>query len=346
MDTVNIGIIGVNGFGKRHVKTISGMANARVAAVCDVDRTAVEAVGAEFGVTGRFTDYRDMVALDGLDAVVIAAPHFLHHPMCMAALNAGKHVLCEKPFTTSPAHARQIVDLAKQSGKVLTVDYNMRLYNEAKVLKQFVESGELGEVYLSKVIYVERRTGFMFDPNTTWRVQKAKAGGGIFIGRGCHAMDLILFLLGFPKLKSMSMTCFNKLAHLEVEDTAVGTLMLENGNVITIETTYVQHLPLHKVGWNIELYGTRGGAVYAQWDYKDTTLAVGRCDMATGQWTDLLADFRADGAAYPASIMDDFVESIRAGRAPFVKPEEAYRVTQLLSAGYESAASGAPVPLT
>jgi predicted dehydrogenase len=345
---VNVGVIGLRGYGEHHLQECRAHPNGRVLAVCDSDRALAEAAAREHSAAaGAFTDYREMLKLGELDAVAIAAPHFLHRPMMLAALAAGKHVLCEKPFTTRGRHAAEAVRLARRKGLVLSCNYSRRLTPPVGALRKLVADGALGEVYHARARWLARWTGFLFAPETTWRTSRARAGGGILIGRGCHLVDAVLYMLGFPRARKVFAIC-HRLAGLEVEDLACLTLTLETGASIEIEASYVLHGPEVQGGDDIQyaLYGTRAGAAFRSAP-GGGSLSAGSCDLATGRWQPLEAAGLPEASPGPAArtVMADFLDSIAGGREPLVTGEQAAAVIRIIEAGYRSAATRRAVDL-
>jgi predicted dehydrogenase len=346
---VNVGVIGLLGYGEWHLRECQAHPGARVLAVCDSDRARAEAVAAKCSApAGAFTDYRRMLRLPELDAVAIAAPHFLHHPMMMAALRSGKHVLCEKPFTTRARHAAAAVRLARRKGLVLSCNYSRRLTPPVAALRKLVADGTLGEVYRARARWPACWTGFMFSKETGWRTDRAKAGGGILIGRGCHLLDALLYALGFPPVRRVFASVHNRLTGFEVEDLASLALVLEGGTTVEIDASYVLHDPEARGGDYIQyaLHGTRAGVAYRSGPGEES-FSVGSCDLATGRWQPRqTAGLPAPPAGPPPrTVMADFLDSIIGGREPLVTGEQAAMVIGIIEAGYRSARTGRAVEL-
>lgn len=345
---VNLGIIGVRGWGDVHLRDAKIVSQARMLAVCDADESAARASAGKYGIPHVFTDYHQMLELDDLDAVIIAAPHYLHHPMALAALRAGKHVLCEKPFTTSARHADELVLVAQSAGVTLACDYNLRLTCGVRGLRQLVSDGALGEVYYAKTRLMARWTNFMFSEQTNWRVSKEKAGGGILIGRGCHMMDAMLYILGHPPVRSVFASCHNRLAGFEVEDLATVTLDLDGGGTVNVEVSYVLHEPDEADQFYYAVYGTEGGACFrnpAPGGEEGGAFKAGRCDLKTGTWNDITVPSMPEPGPSCKTLLGDFVESVVSARLPLATGGQAALVTRLIESGYESARTGTAVSI-
>jgi len=343
---LQLGIVGIQGFGRSYLSVLKNLPDATVAALCDLNEAAAKNLAAEFEVPSVFQDYAELLRCHSLDAVLIATPHFLHYPMTMDALRAGKHVFCEKPLALRASEAREMVTEAKRRGLVLSCHYNQRQATGVKALKHIVETGMIGRAYHVDARWMARWTRFMFDAEKTWRVRGDKAGGGILIGRGSHLIDAVLYLLGKPRVTAVHASIHNRLARLDVEDFAAVTLKLEDGCIVHIECSYVLHEPQFKESIEYHIYGDQGGAVYSNIDF-NTQLKVGTCDLTNGNWSDLtpqldMAGIEREG---PTSILADFVAAVATRRSPLVSGDDAAYITELIEAGYASAHSRSEIKL-
>src|ERR1039458_3331854 len=215
-----LGIVGLQGFGGSYFQLVRDRTDVAITAVCDNNPAACKAVRSESSIRRIYSDFRELVCDPEVDAVCIATPHFLHHPMALAALKAGKHVFCEKPLTITAIHADELVAAAHAAGRVLTCHYNQRVTPHIKSLRQAIRQKLLGSIYQINACWMARHTKFMFDDNTNWRQSRAKSGGGILIGRGSHLIDAALHLLDFPRIETICATATNRLTRYEVDDFA------------------------------------------------------------------------------------------------------------------------------
>lgn len=341
-----IGIIGLQGYGRTYFKQIAEMPFARVAAVSDVSEKALSQVADAEGIGTRYLDYREMLKDSAVNVVFVATPHYLHHQMTIDALNAGKHVFCEKPLAMNAAQADEMAALAREKGLLLGCHYNRRQSPAVKMLMDLNRKGAFGEVYQLNVKWMARFTQFMFAANSSWRVQKAKAGGGILIGRGSHMIDAALYILGMPKIRSISAQISNRLCGFEVDDYAMVLLRLENGAAIHVECSYENHIPQYEEKIEYQLFGTGAGAYSLQQDGQ-TQFFAGRCEFPGNRWTDLGAEIREQDYldAYPQSIVRDFMEAVRDGREPLINGESGAYITTILDAAYRSSAEGREIVL-
>ncbi len=189
---LNAGVIGTGFIGPAHVEALRRL-GVRVAALCDLPDRA-RAMADKLGIDEAFGDHRQMLRSASVDAVHIASPNRFHHEMALAALRAGKHVICEKPLAMNTRETAQIVKLARISGKVFAVNYNVRFYPAVLALRQMVARGELGEIVHVNGSYLQ---DWLFkDTDYNWRLLP-KEGGKLraVADIGTHWMDAVSFIL-------------------------------------------------------------------------------------------------------------------------------------------------------
>ena len=271
LEKIKVGIIGAGSISQSHIQGYKALANVEIYAVCDINGNRAEKCAKAHGIAHVFTDYNEMLKLEELDAVSVCTWNSVHAPATIAALRAGKHVLCEKPMALNTVEALEMEKVSKETGKVLMIGFVRRFGNDSRILRDFIDSGAMGDIYYAKASYL-RRAGF---PGG-WFGDKDRAGGGPLIDLGVHVIDLVRFLLEKPKALSVSGVTFNKLGardHIKqqkdyvasemadifnVEDMAVAMIHFDNGAVLSLETSYSLHLK-EDTG-NIELFGTKSGA--------------------------------------------------------------------------------------
>ena len=316
---------------------INKISDARVAAVCDTNTEVLQRVADAQGVEKRYAHYRDMLTDEDINAVFIATPHFLHYRMTLDALHAGKHVFCEKPLAMNAAEADEMAALAREKGLKLTCHYNRRQSTAVKALLDANRRGLFGDVYAMNVKWMARYTAFMFAENSTWRIQKEKAGGGILIGRGSHMIDAALYILGRPKIETVNAVVSSRLTGFEVDDYAMVMLKLQNGSVLHVECSYENNIPQYGEKIEYQIFGTKAGAYALQQDGK-ASLQTGYCAFPQNSWIDLSTQVcEADYAdAYPLSIIHDFVKALREDREPLITGEDGAYITTILDAAYRS----------
>lgn len=273
-DRVRVGVIGL-GIGRHHVHGYATCEQAELIAVCDLDPSRIKRLtqdverrwGTRVEVPHTFKDYHEMLALGELDAVSVALPNWLHAPVTLDALRAGKHVLVEKPMALNAQEAQQMKEAAEEAGLKLMVQFNYRFTPPAQVMKRYVENGETGEIYFARTGWHRNRGIPKFG---SWFGQRAKAGGGPLIDLGVHRLDLALWLMGHPKPVSVCGATYDHIGSrlaaeqrkdFDVEDLAVAFIRLENGATIILEVSWASNSERREDMFTA-LYGTKGGMIH------------------------------------------------------------------------------------
>jgi predicted dehydrogenase len=342
---IGIGIIGSGGIAQgAHLPAYKALVDedVRVIAVADVRRETAEQAAKKFEVPHLYEDYRELLKRDDIDAVSVCTPNFMHKRPTIDALEAGKHVLVEKPLAINAAEGREMVAAARRTGKKLQAGLNNRFGSGPQALKRFIEAGELGDVYYARSQALRRR-GI-----PSWGVftQKDKQGGGPLIDIGVHILDLTLWLMGHPKPVAASGQTYTKFGKREgvlglmgqwdtksftVEDFGVGFVRFENGATLTLETSFAANL--EKEIFNCELFGTEGGC----------SLSPLRLYFERNQTLiDATPVFLPQVHTHQAEIKS-FIEAIRDDTEPPVTAEQGLMVTEILDAIYRSADEGREV---
>jgi len=194
MSKIRVGIVGCGGMARSHASRFSMILDqVEIAAAVDVIRERAQAVADLLpGPTAVATDYREI--LDQVDAVLLVLPHHLHHPVAVDCLNAGKHVLVEKPMANSDGECREMIEAAKRNDRVLMVAYCMRFHPLAVKMKELIDAKTYGDVFQLS-IWTEQLTRY---PEGHWATSAKTLGGGQLFSHGCHYIDLLLWYLGKP----------------------------------------------------------------------------------------------------------------------------------------------------
>jgi predicted dehydrogenase len=358
MSKLRVGIIGCGGIANgKHLPALSRNENVEIAAFCDIVEEKARKAAKEYGVEGAavYTDYTELLKDGSLDLVHVLTPNDSHSPISVAALDAGKHVMCEKPMAKTASEARKMLEAARRSGKKLTIGYNNRFRPDSLHLKKVCEAGELGEIYYARAHAIRRRAV------PTWGVflDEEKQGGGPLIDIGTHALDLTLWMMDNYKPVSVTGSVYHKLGSKEnaanawgpwdpakftVEDSAMGFIKMENGATIVLESSWALNtLDIDEA--KCSLSGTEGGA-----DMKGG-LRINGEDNSRLYVKEV--DLKAGGVAfYSGTSQRDidvecstWIDSILNDTEPVVKPEQALVVTEILEAIYESARTGKTVYL-
>ena len=361
MDKVRIGIIGCGGIANaKHMPSLKKISQVEMVAFCDIIRERAEKAAKEYGTPDAavYTDYKELIARDDIDVVHVLTPNKQHSFITVDALEAGKHVMCEKPMAINSAEAKKMLDAAKRTGKKLTIGYQSRFRPDSMYLKKMCEAGELGEIYYAKAQAVRRRAV------PTWGVflDAENQGGGPLIDIGTHALDLTLWEMNNYEPEMVVGTTYRKLADNEnaandwgpwdpkkftVEDSAFGFIKMKNGATISLEASWALNTLLTNEAKTV-LCGDKGGAdmmgengglringeKFSKTYVLEPNLKAGGAAFFEGVAGGSAADIEAQ--MWIAHVMDD-------SKPLITKPEQAYVVTQILEAIYTSAKTGKPV---
>ena len=352
MEKVKIAMIGAGNIANAHLASYAKVENAEIYAACDINEERLNETCDKYGITRRYTDLDAMLAeLPELDAADVCVWNVNHASCSIKALNAGLHVLCEKPMAYNAQEAEQMLEAAKKNNKLLMIGFVLRFSDEAKIAMDFIEKDYLGDIYYAKAQYV-RRHG---NPGG-WFSNKALSGGGPVIDLGVHVIDQTRYLMGNPKPVSVYAVAGDKLGnrmHLknhvgwypkdakpddicDVEDFATALIRYDNGAVTLLETAY----DINAKGLSGKmLYGTKGGV-----DLSDGVTIY-------SEYNDFLADIHVDTKHYKeskelfAAEMEHFVDCVANGTECRAKAEDGIIVMKILDAIYESARTGHEVIL-
>ena len=329
-----------------------------ITAFCDILPEKAESCAEKYGTKGAkiYKDYRKLLEDKSIDIVHVLTPNREHSEIAVAALEAGKHVMCEKPMAKDVAGALAMCEAAERTGRKLTIGYQSRFRNDSQYLKRACARGDLGEVYFAKAHAVRRRGV------PTWGVfmDEEKQGGGPLIDIGTHALDLTLWLMDNYKPKTVTGSVYRKLAgnrdaanafgswdpeKFTVEDSAFGYIQMENGATVFLEASWALNT-LDVQEATCSLSGTLGGA-----DFRDGLRLNG--EDFSRLW-EKKPDLAVGGVAYNAGRALDssdvecgqWLDAVVNDTQPLVLPRQALVVTQILEAIYRSAKTGQPVQLS
>jgi len=354
---VKVGIIGCGGIANgKHMPSLKKLKDVEMVAFCDIIPEKAEKAAKEFGIPDAkvYEDYKELLKDPEIEVVHVCTPNRSHSFITVDALDAGKHVMCEKPMAKTSAEAKAMIDAANRNGKKLTIGYQNRNLAGSLTLKQFCENGELGEIYYAKALAVRRRGV------PTWGVflNEYEQGGGPLIDIGTHALDLTLWEMNNYKPKMVVGKTFKKLGNqtetanpwgdwdpkkFTVEDSAFGFIVMENGAVISLESSWALNIVEAGEAQTL-LCGTKAGA-----DMKNGGLRINGVAHDKQYIQEL--NMKSGGAAFydgvemsPSDLeARKWIDAVKNNTEVFVKPEQAYTVTRILEAIYESSKTGRPV---
>ncbi len=330
--TLRIGLIGVGGTAQvNHIPALRKVEGLELVALCDRDPEKAQRVAQKFGVPVAVSRIEDLFDVDEIDAIDICTPNYLHAPMAIAALEAGLHVLCERPLARSGEEAAAMLKAAKKADRTLACAVQHRFRADAQLLRRFVEKGDLGEIFLAKAGWLRQKTEWDSDE---WRRTKRESGGGVVLDLGFQMLDLSLWVLGGPKVVSVTANVHrNKKG--EVEDSATAFFRLESGATLTLELTW--GLLMEKDFAYLNLFGSGGAAL----------LNPFRVHKGMhGTLVNVTPTLETSRNQYRQSMemqAAHFADTLRTGRAPMGSADEILGVMELLDAVYKSAEQGREV---
>jgi predicted dehydrogenase len=348
--TLRVGVVGLGWAGRQHIGAYHTLPGAKVVAIAGMEEDVRTELAAEHGIEHAVARWEDLLEIDGLDAVSVAVPTFLHAPIAIAALERGIHVLCEKPMALSAAEASAMVDAAREADRVLDVAFNHRQRGDIQKLKGVMDAGRLGRAYYAKAWWL-RRSGI---PTLgSWFTRADLAGGGPLVDIGVHVLDYSLFLLGNPAVTAVSASTYDLLGRsgwgsnvtwnksgatdsktFDVEDLATVFMRLEDGGTLLLEASWAAHRA-DGDEFGITLYGTDGGAELIVDDYAPSgALRIFSDDDGSLVEKRLTAK---PGRGHKA-VVEQFVEKVRAGRFSEHDGSGAAELARVVDACYRSAA--------
>jgi predicted dehydrogenase len=347
---VRIGVIGVGQIGKVHLDRYSKIPDAQIVAVADINEAEARRVAALYNIPDVYTDYRELLRRDDIEAVDVALHNNLHMPMTVAALQAGKHVYCEKPMAGAYIDAEIMLKTARDCNRMLMIQTFTFTNGETKAAKQLIDGGHLGKLYHARSTGHRRRGRPFVDgygsPNF---VQKESASGGALYDMGVYHIMQVLYLLGNPEVKTISGHIYQETAMDEtrrqhsgynVEELALGFVRLADNITLDIFESWAAHLD--KLDGSVIL-GSEGGVRLDPFGYfrniGDLELNA-TTDIEAFKWR--LNSVYEDGDAYNSS-QQHWVAALQ-GRVPLLPSADIALNTMLISEGiYLSHALGREV---
>jgi len=356
---LNIGVIGCGGIANgKHFPSLEKIPEVSIKAFCDIDIQKAKASASKYGMENSkvYEDFHELLKDPKIDVVHICTPNNTHKDITVASLNAGKHVMCEKPMAKTSEEAAEMIKAAEDNNKKLTIGYQNRFRADSQHLHKICQRGDLGEVYFSKAHAIRRRAV------PTWGVflDEEKQGGGPLIDIGTHALDLTLWMMDNYEPESVMGSTFHKLGKKEnaanawgswdtetftVEDSAFGFIKMKNGATIILESSWALN-SLEVDEAKCSLSGTEGGA-----DMKDGLRIHGE-DLSTLFTSKIEYDnpgvdfFESEYVDEAEEEARSWINNILYDTDPVVKPREAFVVTQILEAIYQSAKTGEAIYLS
>jgi predicted dehydrogenase len=338
-DTPRIGVIGA-GWAARiaHLPAYTAN-NVTPVAIADLNTDVANVEAKKHHIPSVYSDWREMIEKEKPDAVSVCVPNVYHRELVLGCLNAGIHVLCEKPLATSVAEAKEMFAAAEKAGKRLMAAQNWRWNDNARAIRRIVDAGSLGEVYYAEATAL-RRLGI-----PTWGLfhYKQHSHGGALLDVGVHMLDLAVYLMNNPRpvrVSSQLQTKFGQRpeiakifrnawdpAKFNVEDFAVALVHFEDGASLLLRASWATHIDAET--FNVRLLGTEAGATtHPPRVYRNHAgiPADEHLQVAQGEWT----------GSYTREIRH-WLDVVAGKAEPMVKPKETLNVQRILDAAYRSA---------
>ncbi len=346
---LKVGVIGVGGIAGSHFPGWKASPDAELVGMADPVAAVLERVAKEHGITKTYEKPEDLIADPDIDIIDICTPSAYHAPLAIAALNAGKHVICEKPLAPTPDDINAMIEARDKSGKYLMTAQHFRFQTDTQGLKKEIESGVLGDIYHARSWMLRRnwlpvRPGFIYKKNS---------GGGPCIDIGVHILDLTLWMMGHPKPVAVSGVTQDKLSRLpgafsawggdipqdmDVEEFASAFVRFDNGASLILEVSWMLHHETQTEDMQMWLYGTQGGS---HWPSNKILTA----NNETKRTRDTQLAPIGKGMEPHAAECVAFADAIANGKPSPVPAEQSRDVQLILNGLYESADKGAEVRL-
>ncbi len=356
---LKIGIIGAGSISDSHIKAYQAHPECEIKALAgNVNMALAEKKAKTYGIPDLYNDYHELLKDCEIDAVSIATPTFTHKQIVIDALNAGKHVLCEKPPAINADEIREIKAVAEKSDKCLMFGFICRFRNQIQYLKDYIEKGKMGKILCGEAVRLSRCSSLK-----GWFVNKSKAGGGPLLDSNIHEIDCILYLMGYPKPKTVLgfTSDMNKdfpdkiqgrtagwtsadtnVYERDVENFANAFVTFENGTCLSIKTSTV--LNTVETGTHMDISGEKAGARMEPFCADSYLTMVERTD------DNYLQEVKPEltnikGTDLWSRQIGHFVDCCTKGTECICKIDEAEKLMEIIDAIYKSAETGQAVTL-
>ena len=344
---LRVGIIGAGWPGQQHARALLGGNRAVLQACSEQEPARASEFVKTYAPKSLYNDYSDLLGDREVDAAVICLPNYLHFPATLAALEAGKHVLCEKPPTMNGAEMKVLQEEAEKRGLVYFFSRQFRFTPAMRTARDLISQGQLGTTYFAEAVWVRSR-GIPLGIGG-WFTEKKRSGGGALIDLGIHALDSAWFLMGTPRPVSVTASVFQNFKHLvqtptfDVEDAAFAFIRFENNAVVQLKTSWAGNLTdeiPQGDGFGRELNNTTIYGTKATVRLRPLTLFH---DEA-GKLIDRPLQPKDAGDSFVLQ-MDNFLAAIEGKAEPLNNARQAVYLMEMLDAIYLSSSTGREVPI-
>ncbi len=344
MNTLKVGVIGVGGIAGSHFPGWKASENTELYAFADPAAPVLEAKAQANDVSVTYVKPEDLINDPNVDIVDICTPSAYHAPLAIAALNAGKHVICEKPLAPTPQAIHEMIEARDKSGKLLMTAQHFRFQKDTQALKRQLDTGVLGDIYHARSWMLRRN----WLPTGPGFIYKKNSGGGPCIDIGVHILDLTLWMMNHPKPVAVSGITQDKLSKLpgaysawggpvpqdmDVEEFAAAMVRFDNGASLILEVSWLLNHATTGEDMQMWLYGTGGGV-----NWPSNMLL--QSDNETQRTLDTQLGKVGQGMEAHAAECVAFADAIANGKPSPVPAENSLDVQTILNGLYESAKQG------
>lgn len=332
MKKLRVGVIGCGSIAQhRHLPEYQANKNVELVAVCDSNEERANQIAEKYEVEA-YTNYEDLLSSGTVDAVSVCTPNYLHAPISIAALNAGLHVLCEKPMSTSKQEAEAMIAAAKESGKKLMIAHNQRFVASHQRARQLIASGEIGKIYSFRTAFGHGGPeGWSVDGKESWFFEKDKAFVGAMGDLGVHKTDLLRYVLGEEITEVGSFVETSAKVFADVDDNAVCVLKTESGIIGTLAASWAY---VSKEDNSTIIYGEK--AILRLEDDPNNSLVVQYVNGDVVNYQLGKIQSNDAGGQRTTHVINHFVDAVIYNQEPPVPGEEGLKSLAVILAALQS----------
>lgn len=332
MTKIRVAVIGCGSIAKhRHLIEYNNNPHVEIVAVCDINEARVKETAEKYHAKA-YTSYEALLESENIDAVSVCLPNYLHAPVSIAALNAGAHVLCEKPMATSREEAEQMIEAAERNNKKLMIGHNQRFVSSHQKARKLIEQGEIGKIYSFRTSFGHGGPeGWSADGADSWFFKKDQAFIGAMGDLGVHKADLLRYLLGEEFVEVGAFVETNAKENINVDDNATLILKSTSGIVGTLAASWAYTA---KEDNSTILYGEN--ATLRLEDDPEYSLIVqyNKGEVVKYELDGIQSN--EDGGQTTSHTIDHFIESILHDTNPLIDGEEGKKSLQVILGALES----------
>ncbi len=332
MTKLRVAVIGCGSIAKyRHLGEYAGHSAVEIVAVCDIIEERAQETALQYGAKA-YTDYKKLLDVENIDAVSVCLPNYLHAPVSIAALEAGCHVLCEKPMATSKEEALTMIETAKKNDKKLMIAHNQRFVPSHARARALIASGEVGKIYSFRTAFGHGGPeGWSADGRDSWFFNKEQAFIGAMGDLGVHKADLLRYLLGEEFIEVAGFIETSAKEHTDVDDNAVCILKSESGIIGTLAASWSYTA---KEDNSTIIYGEH--ATLRIEDDPDYSLIVQYKNGEVVNYALGAIQSNGEGGQTTTHVINHFIESIIKNEEPLINGEEGMKSLEVILAALES----------